>query len=91
MLGEVERRDGDRFDDAAEVFRDVALREEFPTFLTLDAYSRYLVETDVAASETASGRRDGGIHPLSRVALRLAARDRAAFVDPVESRSTPFT
>ncbi len=46
MLSEVERRDGDRFDDAAEVFRDVALREEFPTFLTLTAYSRYLVETE---------------------------------------------
>ena len=36
----------DRFDDAAEVFREVALREEFPTFLTLGAYSRFLVETD---------------------------------------------
>ena len=46
VLGEVERREGDRFDDAAEVFREVALREEFPAFLTLTAYSRYLVETD---------------------------------------------
>ena len=36
----------DRFDDAADVFRDVALREEFPAFLTLPAYSRFLVETD---------------------------------------------
>ena len=44
VLGEVERTDGDRFDDAAEVFREVALREEFPTFLTLVAYSRYLVD-----------------------------------------------
>jgi len=44
VLGEVDRRDGDRFDDAAEVFREVALREEFPTFLTLTAYSRFLVE-----------------------------------------------
>ena len=39
VLGEVERRDrrsrGDRFDDAADVFRDVALRDEFPAFLTL--------------------------------------------------------
>ncbi|NYE19265.1 malate synthase [Microbacterium immunditiarum] len=46
VLGEVERRDGDRFDDAAEVFREVALGAEFPAFLTLPAYSRFLVETD---------------------------------------------
>ena len=41
---ELERHDGDRFDDAIEVFRDVALREEYPTFLTITAYTRYLVE-----------------------------------------------
>ncbi len=46
VLGEVERRDGDRFDDAASIFREVALREEFPAFLTLPAYSRYLVDAD---------------------------------------------
>ncbi|WP_460799996.1 malate synthase A [Microbacterium sp. GXF0217] len=46
VLSTVERRDGDRFDDAADVFRDVALGTEFPAFLTLNAYSRYLVETD---------------------------------------------
>ncbi len=45
VLEEVTRWDGDRFDDAAEVFRDVALREEFPTFLTIVAYSRYLVDS----------------------------------------------
>jgi malate synthase len=44
VLDEVERRDGDRFDDAASVFRDVALQEEFPAFLTLGAYSRFLVD-----------------------------------------------
>ncbi|WP_159499271.1 malate synthase A [Microbacterium sp. 18062] len=44
VLGEVTRFDGDRFEDAAEVFRDVALHEEFPTFLTLGAYSRHLVD-----------------------------------------------
>jgi len=38
--------DGDRFDDAAEVFREVALGSDFPAFLTLPAYSRFLVETD---------------------------------------------
>ncbi|MEV7692537.1 malate synthase A [Microbacterium sp. NPDC089189] len=42
VLGEVERSDGDRYDDAAEVFREVALGDDFPTFLTLVAYSRYL-------------------------------------------------
>ncbi|HWV50447.1 MAG TPA: malate synthase A [Microbacterium sp.] len=50
LIGEVlaaaERREGDRFDDAADVFREVALGTEFPAFLTLSAYSRYLVETD---------------------------------------------
>lgn len=42
VLAEAHRFDGDRFDDAAEVFRDVALREEFPAFLTVPAYARYL-------------------------------------------------
>ena len=46
VLDEVERREGDRFDDAAEIFREVALREEFPTFLTLGAYSRFLIDED---------------------------------------------
>ncbi|WP_394279848.1 malate synthase A [Microbacterium sp.] len=46
VLGEVERRDGDRFDDAAEIFRDVALGTEFPAFLTLGAYAKYLVDAD---------------------------------------------
>ena len=40
------RFEGDRFDDAAEIFADVALGETFPTFLTVSAYSRYLVELD---------------------------------------------
>jgi malate synthase len=44
LLHTVPRFDGDRFDDAAEVFRDVALRDEFPTFLTVGAYSRFLVD-----------------------------------------------
>lgn len=46
VLGEVERRDGDRFDDAADIFREVALQDEFPTFLTLGAYSKYLVDSE---------------------------------------------
>jgi malate synthase len=41
----VDRRDGDRFDDAADVFRDVSLGDDFPAFLTSAAYARYLVDT----------------------------------------------
>ena len=39
-----ERFPEDRFDDAIELFEDVALGDQFPTFLTLPAYSRYLVD-----------------------------------------------
>ncbi len=42
VLDEAERFEGDRFDDAAAVFREVALREEFPAFLTLPAYEKHL-------------------------------------------------
>lgn len=45
VLAEVSRSGDDRFDDAADVFRDVALGEQFPAFLTLSAYSKHLVET----------------------------------------------
>ncbi|MCL3860663.1 malate synthase A [Actinotalea sp. K2] len=51
VLASTARHEGDRFDDAAAVFREVALGEEFPTFLTLTAYSRYLVRQ--AADERA--------------------------------------
>ncbi len=33
-----------RFEDAIEVFREVALQDEFPTFLTIPAYANYLVD-----------------------------------------------
>lgn len=39
-----ERSEGDRYDDAVELFTDVALGDQFPTFLTVPAYSRYLVD-----------------------------------------------
>ncbi|MEO6199888.1 MAG: malate synthase A [Cryobacterium sp.] len=46
IVGEVfdglERTPGDRFDDALEVFRTAALEPEFPTFLTVGAYARFL-------------------------------------------------
>ncbi len=46
VLGEVDRHEGDRYDDAAEVFREVALGADFPTFLTLGAYAKHLVEAE---------------------------------------------
>jgi len=46
VLAQATRSHGDRYDDAAEIFREVALQEEFPTFLTLGAYSRYLIDED---------------------------------------------
>ena len=48
------RWDGDRFDEAAEIFRAVTLGEDFPTFLTIAAYSRYLVEPAASAPATGS-------------------------------------
>lgn len=44
VLGDVERTEDDRFDAAAEIFRDAALSDTFPTFFTVTAYSRYLVD-----------------------------------------------
>lgn len=44
VLASLHRGNGDRFDDAEEIFREVTLAENFPTFLTLTAYSRYLVD-----------------------------------------------
>ncbi|WP_341783047.1 malate synthase A [Leucobacter weissii] len=38
------RFEGDRYDDAVSLFEDVALGDHFPTFLTVPAYSRYLVD-----------------------------------------------
>lgn len=42
VLADADRGEGDRFDDAAAVFREVALGQDFPAFLTIPAYSRYL-------------------------------------------------
>ncbi|WP_353113785.1 malate synthase A [Microbacterium sp.] len=44
VLGESDRFEGDRFEEAADVFREVSLRETFPAFLTLGAYSKHLAE-----------------------------------------------
>lgn len=43
VLSELPRTAGDRYDDAADLFRQVALAEDFPTFLTVPAYTQFLV------------------------------------------------
>lgn len=50
VLAEQPRTPGDRLDDAAEVFRSVTLEEDFPTFLTITAYTRYLVDAQERAA-----------------------------------------
>ena len=44
VLAGLPRTPDDRFDDAADLFRQVALAEEYPPFLTVPAYAQYLVE-----------------------------------------------
>ena len=39
-----DRFDGNRFEDAVDLFTEVALGDQFPTFLTVPGYSRYLVD-----------------------------------------------
>ncbi|WP_125776802.1 malate synthase A [Antribacter gilvus] len=43
ISAELPRPEGNRVDDAVTVFREVSLGEDFPDFLTLDAYARFLV------------------------------------------------
>ena len=50
VVGAMPRSEGNRIDDAVEVFRTVALQEEFPTFLTISAYTRFLVEEPAAVT-----------------------------------------
>jgi len=47
IVDDLPRTPGDRVEDAAAVFRAVALAEDFPTFLTIGAYSQFLVGSDV--------------------------------------------
>lgn len=47
LLEELDRfggADGNRFEEAAEIFRAVTLDDDFPPFLTIPAYTRYLVD-----------------------------------------------
>ncbi|UWX97438.1 malate synthase A [Arthrobacter zhaoxinii] len=46
----LQRFDGDRFDDARELFEEVACGEHFPTFLTVPAYARFLHESQELAA-----------------------------------------
>ena len=50
MLSEVDRREGDRYEDAAEIFREVALGQEFPAFLTLPAYAKWSITRKVISA-----------------------------------------
>ena len=44
ILNAIERNKNDRFEDAVTIFRQICLDEDhFPTFLTLSAYSQFLV------------------------------------------------
>jgi malate synthase len=48
LIEELDRfggEEGNRFEDAAAIFRDVTLEDDFPPFLTIPAYTRYLVDT----------------------------------------------
>ncbi|MCQ1951290.1 malate synthase A [Arthrobacter sp. zg-Y859] len=46
----LQRFEGDRFDDARELFEEVACGEHFPTFLTVPAYARFLHESQELAT-----------------------------------------
>ncbi len=43
VIGSLPRFEGDRYDDAADLFEQVALADEYPTFLTVPAYTQFLV------------------------------------------------
>lgn len=46
VLAGLPRPEGPRLIDAEDVFRTVTLQEDFPTFLTVLAYARFLVERE---------------------------------------------
>ncbi len=54
VLAELPRPDGHRLGQAEEVFRTVTLQEDFPTFLTVPAYTRFLVEREEPAATRAA-------------------------------------
>ncbi|MCD2499150.1 malate synthase A [Microbacterium nymphoidis] len=44
VLAELDRYPDDRLDDAAEILRELVLGDEFPLFLTVHAYDRFLTD-----------------------------------------------
>lgn len=54
VLEELPRPEGHRLVEAEEVFRTVTLQDDFPTFLTVPAYTRFLVEREQLAMQTAT-------------------------------------
>lgn len=44
-FSKMERFEGDRFEDAREIFEECALTDEYPEFLTIPAYERFLCES----------------------------------------------
>ncbi|MCS5732904.1 malate synthase A [Herbiconiux daphne] len=53
VLREQDRSLSDRFDDAENIVRMVALEDDFPTFLTIPAYAHYLVDQPSARESKA--------------------------------------
>ncbi len=51
VLAELPTPEGHKLDEAEEVFRAVTLQEDFPTFLTVPAYARFLVEREDSPRE----------------------------------------
>lgn len=62
VVSELQRFDGDRFDDAVQVFAQVALDKPFLPFLTTEAYRRYLA-TDVVTPEPLTDEAAGLVEP----------------------------
>ncbi|HET8958483.1 MAG TPA: malate synthase A, partial [Microcella sp.] len=55
VLAELPTPEGHKLAEAEDVFREVTLQEVFPTFLTVPAYTRYLVERDESGAEAEAG------------------------------------
>ncbi|MGO4122091.1 malate synthase A [Arthrobacter sp. YAF16] len=53
-FAKLERFEGDRFADARDIFEEVTLGNEFPAFLTLPAYDRFLHEARDGADTAAN-------------------------------------
>jgi malate synthase len=53
-FAKLERFEGDRFADARDIFEEVTLGNEFPAFLTLPAYDRFLHEARDSADTAAN-------------------------------------